>query len=296
MHLNDLRRRLVLPAWLAVFVSAAAFMVGEIGGYSLREHRIAQSVIARQQQMAVELEQVRIQIADLTSKVNEPSIRSEPQPAMPLPSVQTSPAHKFAPTGRPTENLQLKKLQSQLDQQARAIDQQSRAIDQEGKALADTRSQLESTRRDVSNRHTELAGSIARTHEELLLLERRGERNYYEFDIAKSKQFQHDGPLGVRLRKADAKHQYADLDLIIEDRTVSQKHVNLYQQVMFHTADSEQPAELVINDISKDHIHGYVSSPKHRQSELVSVPAPVQADQSKSGEQPARRQAITPPQ
>lgn len=294
MRFSDLLRRLVLPAWLAVSASAAAFIAGEIGGYSLHGHR-AESEIARQQQIAAELEQVRIQIADLTSKVNALSHRSEAQSVMPLPGVETPATHSAVPIRRPSENLQFKKMQSQLDQQAKVIDQQSRAIDQEGKALADTQSQLESTRRDLRNTHTELAGSIARTHEELLLLQRRGERNYYEFDIAKSKQFQQDGPLGVRLRKADTKHQYADLDLIVEDRTVSQKHVNLYQQVMFHTADSEQPAELVINDISKDHIHGYVNSPKHRQSKLASVPAPTQADQSKSGEQPAQRQAVTPP-
>ena len=66
------------------------------------------------------------------------------------------------------------------------------------------------------------------------------------------------------------KHQYADLDLIVEDQTVSQKHVNLFQPAMFSTPDSPQPAELVINSISKDRIHGYVSSPKYRQSQLAS--------------------------
>ena len=32
-----------------------------------------------------------------------------------------------------------------------------------------------------------------------------------------------------------------------------------------------QPVELVINSITKDHIHGYVSAPKYRQSELASM-------------------------
>src|SRR5215469_4722631 len=90
---GDLLRRLFLPAWLAVSVSAAAFIVGEIAGYSLREHRMAESVMARQQQMAADLEHLRIQIADLTTKVNAPSIRSEPQPATPLSGVETPAAH-----------------------------------------------------------------------------------------------------------------------------------------------------------------------------------------------------------
>jgi hypothetical protein len=41
---------------------------------------------------------------------------------------------------------------------------------------------------------------------------------------------------------------------------------------MFYTPDSTRPAELVINDITKDHIHGFVSSPKFRRSELTAIP------------------------
>lgn len=49
----------------------------------------------------------------------------------------------------------------------------------------------------------------------------------------------------------------------MDDRNLSQKHVNLYQPVMFNTPDSPQPVEVVINDIGKDHIHGYASAPKY---------------------------------
>jgi hypothetical protein len=58
---------------------------------------------------------------------------------------------------------------------------------------------------------------------------------------------------------------------MVDDRNLSQKHVNLYQPVMFYMPDSGQPVELVINSITKDHIHGYVSAPKYRQSELASM-------------------------
>jgi hypothetical protein len=178
-------------------------------------------------------------------------------------------------------------MQSQLDAQNRAIE--------------DTRSQITSTQGDLNNTRTELTGSIARTHDELLLLRKKGERNYYEFDIAKSKQFQHDGPFDVRLRKANTKHQYADLELLVDDRNLSQKHVNLYQPVMFYTPDNPQPVELVINSITKDHIRGYVSAPRYRQSELASMSntnantnaGNVQADNT--AVTPAR-QKLPPPQ
>jgi hypothetical protein len=284
MQPNSVTSRSVLPAWLAVSVAIAAFAVGGVGGYAIYEHLMVQSAQAQQAQMIARLDQDRTQIDELTSKVNALAARPEPQPA---PAAETPVAPATAPARRPTENLRLKKMQSQLDQQ--------------GKAIANTRNQLESTRGDLSNTRTELTGSIARTHEEVVLLQKKGERNYYEFDIAKSKQFQREGPLSVRLRKANNKHQYADLDLIVEDRTLSQKHVNLYQPAMFYTPDSTQPAELVINNISKDQIHGYVSSPKFRQSELASIPnangaGTNQLSESKPDSRPEQRQSLPQPQ
>jgi hypothetical protein len=71
---------------------------------------------------------------------------------------------------------------------------------------------------------------------------------------------------------------------------------------MFYTPDSPQPVEVVINDISKDHIHGYVSAPKYRQSELASMSsaganATPGQDQgtTNSSEQPSPRKKLPSP-
>jgi len=104
-----------------------------------------------------------------------------------------------------------------------------------------------------------------------VLLEKKGERSYIEFDLQKSKEFKRTGPLSVSLRKANVKNQYADLQLILQDRKLTQKHVNLYQPAMFYQPDSPQPMEIVINDITKNHIHGYISAPKYKQSELAAT-------------------------
>jgi hypothetical protein len=152
----------------------------------------------------------------------------------------------------PRDDPRWKKFQAQLDEQGKQIDQ---------------------TRQDLTSSHDELQGSIARTHDELVVLQRKGERNYYEFDISKGKSFQAKGPVGIRLKKANTKHQYADLDLQVDDAQLGQKHVNLYQPVMFYAGDNGQPVELVINNIGKDRIHGYVSAPKYRQAELAAMTA-----------------------
>jgi len=56
---------------------------------------------------------------------------------------------------------------------------------------------------------------------------KKGERSYYKFDLDKSGHFQRDGPVGVLLRKANTKHEYADLEMLVDDFAVSKKHVNI---------------------------------------------------------------------
>jgi hypothetical protein len=150
-----------------------------------------------------------------------------------------------------------KKVQSELEAHQQALEAQRQALD--------------ATRGDLSSTKTELSGSIARTHEELVALQKRGERNYYEFDIRKSKQFSNSGPVGIKLRKANSKHQYADLQLMVDDAQLDKKHVNLFEPVTFLNTDSGQPVQLVINRVDKDRIHGYVSEPKYKAAQLTAT-------------------------
>jgi hypothetical protein len=281
-------------SYLVAGLIALWLTAGALGFYAYHEHTQAkartaqnqqisaenQEMSAENQQMNAELAATRQQLADLSQKVSALTA-SERAPAAPAPH----PTLRHTTTSHRSEPSRWKKMQSQLDAQ--------------NKAIQATQAQIASTQSDLSNTRTELTGSIARTHDELVLLEKKGERNYYEFDTERSKQFQHDGPFGVRLRKANTKHQYADLELLVDDRTLSQKHVNLYQPVMFYTPDNPQPVELVINSITRDHIHGYVSAPRYRQSELASM---ANANTSTAGsgptgsDTPSARQKLPPPQ
>ena len=253
-----------LPGISAARVAACAAIVvvgGAAGGYAVHEHNAAKTLAVQNEQMTAALIADRNSLNDLTAKVNALVARSETSPAQPAPATPAAPAatakRSAATPKRRSEDPRLKKLQSQIDAQ--------------GKEIEETRNNLASTQGDLVNTRTELTGSIARTHDELVVLEKKGERNYYEFDLEKSKQFEREGPFGIRLKKANTKHQYADLELMVDDRNLSQKHVNLYQPVMFYTPDSPQAVEVVINDITKDHIHGYVSAPKYSKSELLSM-------------------------
>ena len=48
----------------------------------------------------------------------------------------------------------------------------------------------------------------------------------------------------------------------------------LYEPVVFYSSDRKLPVELVINSISKNHIHGYISEPKYKAAELEAMANP----------------------
>jgi hypothetical protein len=259
---------------------------GTLGGYAIYEHNAAQKLAAENVQTTAALNQTQAQVSDLTAKVNELVTQTEAQRAAQTQAVSSKPAAgaRRGTARRPKDDPRFKKLQSQLDEQGRAIEQ--------------TRSDLAGTQGDLVNTRTELSGSIAHTHDELVVLQKRGERNYVEFDISKSKEFRRSGPVEIRLKKANSKHQYADLELLVDDRNLSQKHVNLYQPVMYSTPDNPQPVEIVINNIGKDHIHGYVAASKYKQSELASMTTAAEnasnGTQNADAQPPARKKLPLP--
>lgn len=103
--------------------------------------------------------------------------------------------------------------------------------------------------------------SVARTHDELLALERRGERNYVEFSIARSDRFQPIGPVHIGLWRTDPKHSSVRISVLIDGRRTDFKRVDLYEALSIPMAHSQR-LELVINSVARNHITGYLAEPK----------------------------------
>jgi len=231
-------------------VAALLLLVVAAAGYAFHERNVARQLTAQNSAVTSTLNATRDQVSALTSRLDAMNAeRTAEKPAAAHPAIYRKPL-TAASTRHRIDDPRWKKVQGQLDDQAKQID---------------------STRQDLANTRTELQGSIATTHDELVMLEKKGERSYYEFDLDKTGQFQREGPVGVRLRKANTKHEYADLEMLVDDFKVSKKHVNIYEPVVFYSADRKPPVELVINSISKNHIHGYVSEPKYKGAELEAM-------------------------
>jgi septal ring factor EnvC (AmiA/AmiB activator) len=255
-------RRESWSVYLLMAVLAAATIIST--AYLFRERHQGQELAAANHALNATLVQLQNRVQDLTQQVDlvkstqdTPVRVAPPQTAKPRAAKATK---AVAPSRRtqPRDDPRFKELQGQLS------DQQEQ--------LASTREALDKTRDDLSgalnNTRDELSGSIAKTHDELVALQKRGERNYYEFDLTKSKQFERVGPLRLSLRKADAKHKRFDMNMLVDDNQLQKKGVNLYETIWINTGDRPQPMELVVNQITKDHIQGYLSEPKYKKSEL----------------------------
>ncbi len=158
---------------------------------------------------------------------------------------------------QPRDDLRLASMESQIAAQKQEL---AKTRDELTKAQTDLQGHLHAARQ-------ELQISVARNHEQLEALQKRGERNFYEFQLDKSKDFRRVGPISVSLRKVNTKHDFYDMTLQVQDITLEKKHVNLYEPVWVNV--NGHAVELVVNRLGKDHIEGYIAEPKYRKSELA---------------------------
>src|SRR5215469_2582859 len=109
-----------------------------------------------------------------------------------------------------------------------------------------------------------MSGLIARNHDDLEELKRRGDRNYYEFTIDKSKTPQHVGPVAISLNKTDAKKSKYTITVLADDKSIEKRDKTSGEPVQFYLKGSARtsPYEIVVFDVNKNQITGYLSTPK----------------------------------
>ena len=134
---------------------------------------------------------------------------------------------------------------------------------------AATRSELEKTIADLKSTRGDLgvqSGLIATNGKELAALRALGERNYTEFKLVKEKSPRKVGDIQMRLKAADMKKNRYTIELIADDKLVEKKDKTINEPVQFMLSRATQPFEIVVNDVKKDMISGYISAPKVQQS------------------------------
>lgn len=134
---------------------------------------------------------------------------------------------------------------------------------------AATRSELEKTIANLKSTRGDLdvqSGLIATNAKELAALRSLGERNYTEFRLTKEKTRRKVGDILIRLKSADMKKNRYTIEVIADDKLVEKKDKTINEPVQFILSQTTQPFEIVVNEVKKDMISGYVSAPKVQQA------------------------------
>jgi len=134
---------------------------------------------------------------------------------------------------------------------------------------AATRSELEKTIADLKSTRGDLglqSGLIATNGKELAALRSLGERQYTEFRLTKEKSPTKVGDVQIRLKSADMKKNRYTIELIADDKLVEKKDKTVNEPVQFMLSRATQPFEIVVNEVKKNMISGYIAAPKVQQA------------------------------
>src|SRR5579864_3230570 len=292
-HEEMTRRSVPAATWaLAALIVILCCATAASLFYVVKERRQARDLTATNQTLSASLGQVQDQLKAVSDRLNALTAPQETPAKVPArrPAVSEKThvragVHRVAVRRRP-DDPRFKQMESQLSDQQKQL---ASTRDEIAKNRQDLDGRLNSTRDELNGSIGRTNASVARTHEELVALEKLGERAYYEFTLDKSKQFQRVGPLSVSLRRVNYKHKSYNLALMVDDFKLDKKNINLYEPVWITLADRPQPVELVVNQVRRDQITGYVSMPKYKKSELTASAAqtPASADVKPAEVKPA---------
>ncbi|MEK7408769.1 MAG: hypothetical protein AAB225_27200 [Acidobacteriota bacterium] len=131
--------------------------------------------------------------------------------------------------------------------------------------VAATRTELGNTVADlrrVTGDMGVMSGLIATNGRELTALRELGERNYFEFNVARAKTPQRVGDIRLVVKKTDPKRNKYTIELYADDKRVEKKDRTINEPVQFYVSHSRQPYELVVNEVRLGRLVGYLATPK----------------------------------
>ena len=272
------------PRWIAVLfgVVIAALAVLGIAGYSMQS-RLSQDLTKQQDQnkiLTAQLDQANSRIADLKSKMEITTQR------VGLTQSELAQAKSRAESIRKEQQTSDQKLTAQLGQVQKESEEKIGAVASEvGGAKKDieaTKSDLEATKgkleRSLGDMNV-MSGLIAHNRDDLEDLKRRGDRNYYEFTLQRSKTAQRVGPVQMSLNKTDPKKAKYTLTVVADDKTIEKKDKTSGEPVQFYVKGSARmaPYEIVVFEVGKNQITGYLATPKEGGAAATTAPAATPA-------------------
>lgn len=183
-----------------------------------------------------------------------------------------------------TTTLELEQKAAALQKSQRAAvtslsKQQAKAIEEVNTQVSGVKTDVDATKTDVANARTDLeatktklektigdlgvqSGLIALTRDQLEVLKRRGERNYYDVTLLRGKSPTQVSTISLQLKKVDTKHNRFTVNVLADDKIIEKKDRTLAEPMQFYTGKDHRLYELVVFEVAKNEVSGYLSTPK----------------------------------
>jgi len=267
------------PRWIAVLfgVVIAAMAVLAFAGYSTQSG-LRQDLTKQQEQnkiLTAQLDQANVRLAYMKGhlEVTEQKVG--------ITQAEISQAKSRAESIRKDQQASDQKLTAQLSLAQKENEEKIGAVATEvGGAKKDieaTKNDLEVTKSKMASAMGDMnvmSGLIARNRDDLEELRRKGDRNYFEFSVQKSKAPQRVGPIQMSLNKTDPRKSKYTVTLVADDKTIEKKDKTSGEPVQFYVAHMHgTPYEIVVFDVGKNKITGYLSTPKDSGAPAAAPPA-----------------------
>lgn len=270
--------------WVIVFVVLGLLVLGEI--YSLAKLGSISSVQSEQASLKNEVQQTNQQLAAKLSSLQDANAQQLDALRAELDTAAKKAKSPSASRAYVRERKLLADLQKQSAEQSNEL-QQARAdiakkADSEqvaamGKDMADTKTDLGTTKQTVSTLQNDLGMArsdmgtlIARNHDDIETLRKLGQRNYYEFTLARNTE-QTVAGVGLMLKKTNLKRHRFNLNLLTNDMAIPKDNRTVDEPIFFTTGKSREFSELVVNTVDQNKVTGYISTPKYSQPELTAA-------------------------
>jgi alanyl-tRNA synthetase len=127
------------------------------------------------------------------------------------------------------------------------------------------KSELDKTTSDLKSVQGDLgvqSGLIATNTKELAALRALGERNYFEFSLPKNKRFLAVGNIRLALHKTDPGKNKFTVTVMADDKRIEKRDKTVNEPVQFYVLGTRQPYEIVVNQVHRDRVVGYLATPK----------------------------------
>ena len=254
------------PRWVGIIVVALAVVslaaLGAGWTASTRSKELAQSFATQAQQLKQNedlLSQRLAKAEDTNAQLQgELSVVTD---KMKLTQGELKKARLQAAKIKDEDAKQLADLQNQTTEQL-ATKANVDDVNKLGTDVNGVKTDLDTTKNSLQMARGEFGTLIARNHDEIEELRRRGDRDYYEFTIEKKNERQKVGDLMVELKGVNTKKNLYSVALFVDDARYEKKNRSANEPIYFFVHGSRAPLEFTVNSVGKDKITGYLSVPK----------------------------------